>query len=178
MNKRLLLMLARLCLAVGFAFAAVGMAAAQDWEEEFQHALAEIREAGEPADGLGYSPSQEGMLDEAIGNALVGGGGSSQLMKMAVDAGLDPYAVLVSIYSQDSVDIDELCLTATEQGMSKAVIVQAAVNATGPGGQPACSRDEITQAQCLLEGLPYTLVQAQPPPPNPPDPTPVGPSSP
>lgn len=176
MKKQLLLIAGIFILAAGLGLAAIQTAAAQDWEEEFQEALVEIKqagEAGEAGDGLGYTPSREDMLDEAIGNAMAQGGGGCQVMKMAVDMDFNPYPVLSSIYSRGSVSLDEVCMCATEQGISKAVIAQAATSAAGPGGEPAYTRDEVTQAQCLQEGLPYTPVQAQPPPqPNPPDPIP------
>ncbi|MCF8025490.1 MAG: hypothetical protein K9K82_08385 [Desulfobacteraceae bacterium] len=176
MKKQLLLVTGILSLAACFCLASAGSAAAQSWEEEFSRALAEIQEAaqaGEPGDGLGYTPSLEDMLDEAIGNAMAQGGGGCQVMKMAVDMDFNPYPVLLSIYSRGSVSLDEVCMCATEQGVSKAVIAQAATSAAGPGGQPAYSQDEVAQCQCLQEGLPYTQVQAQPPPqPNPPDPVP------
>lgn len=185
MKKQLLLVAGILSLAAGFCLVSAGSAAAQSWEEEFSRALAEIQEAaqaGEPGDGLGYTPSQEDMLDEAIGNAMAQGGGGCQILKMALDTDFNAYPVLLSIYSRGGVDLNEMCMCATDQGVSKAAIAQAALNGAGPEGSGEYTRDEIAQAQCLQEGLPFTPAEGSPPPlPVPPDtvpPDPVPPVSP
>ena len=176
MKKQLLLVAGILSLAAGFCLVSAGSAAAQSWEEEFNRALAEIQEAaqaGEPGEGLGYTPSQEEMLDEAIGNAMDQGGPACQVMNMAVERDFNAYPVLLSIYSRGGVDLDEVCMCATEQGISKAAIAQAALNGAGPEGSGEYTRDEIAQVQCLQEGLPFTPAEASPPPqPVSPDPVP------
>ncbi len=167
MKKHHLLQLGVFLLAVGFMFAANGLAQSEKWEEAFNSALAKAKE--EAAD----SDARKQLLDEAIRNALNQGAPGCQLLKMAVKSEFDPYAALLSIYSSGMVGLDEICMCATEQGINKAVIAQAASNATASGGGSVYTRDEITQSQCLQAILPYTPAdEAGPPPPPPPPPIP------
>jgi predicted amidohydrolase len=72
---------------------------------------------------------------------------------------------------QVEVDLNQLCMCATESGVNKQVIAKAATDAASPLGKPIFPRDEIAQAQCLREiGLGYTPVVQVPPPINPPAP--------
>lgn len=163
-------------LLVSLGFSASSMGASQSWEQEFINALTKAKEAGQAGqrgEGLGYNQSPEQLLDEAIQDAMAQGGPPCQILRMAVDMDFNPYPVLLSIYSQGSVDLDEVCMCATEQGVGKAVIAQAATSASGPSGTPAYNRDEIAQSQCLQEGLPYTpAAMENPPQPESPDPIP------
>ncbi|MFO7840427.1 MAG: hypothetical protein R6X08_13130 [Desulfosalsimonadaceae bacterium] len=156
-----------LALVFGFGAVSNSPAAERNWEQEYIRALEEGKEAIEAG-----RPEAE-VLDKAVGDAMQKGGGGCQVMKAAVDMDYNPYLVLVNIYSHSGVDLDEICMCSTEQGISKAVIARAATNATTPAGDPAFSRQEVSQCQCLQPGLPYTAAaQDRPDPPDPPDPVP------
>ncbi|MCF8111904.1 MAG: hypothetical protein K9J85_10500 [Desulfobacteraceae bacterium] len=167
-----------LVLVFVFGFAANSMAAAaQDWEQEFIRTLTEARNAavsGEEEEGLGYTPSEEKVLEDAIKKALNQGGPGCQIMKIAMGMDYNPYLVLVNIYSfGDKVKLDEICMCSTEQGVDEAVIAKAAADATAPDGSKVYTRDEVAQCQCLQPGLPYTPAAPEAPPqPEPPDPVP------
>jgi hypothetical protein len=172
--KKILFLIFVFCLVLSLGFAAGTMAASQNWEQELNEALGKIKTAadeGEPQEAL------DEMIDEAVSSAMSAGGGGCQIMKMAVSSGINPYPVLVSIYSQGQVSLDDICMCATEQGVSAAVVAQAATDAKGPDGAPAYSRDELAQCQCLQAGLPYTAGDSPPPPPPPPPPVPPDSSS-
>lgn len=161
-----------------------GAAAAQNWEQEFAEALERVRqleETGvfEDVEGLGYTPTPEELLAEAIQTAVNRGGPGCQIMKMAVNEGFNPYQVIVNIYASGEVSLDELCMCSTEEGVSHAVLTAAARNATLPDGTEVFTPDEVTQSVCLAEGLPYTPVAGDPvPSPPPPDIPPDSVSSP
>jgi len=75
-------------------------------------------------------------------------------MKLAVDLNFSPYNVVTGIFSSGAdVDLNQLCMCATESGISKSLMAQAATAAVDAN---MLTRDEITQAQCLREGLGFT----------------------
>lgn len=98
-----------------------------------------------------------------------------EVMKVSVDLEYNPYDVIKLIYSLGKdVRLDQLCMCAVEQGINKAIIANAAVDAQTLD-KPKFQRDEITQSQCLRgeEGLAYTEAEGPipkidpPPTPNP-----------
>jgi hypothetical protein len=108
--------------------------------------------------GLAYTPSEETVLEEAVTAAMTGeqGDRACELMRMAVELEYNPYSVLKTIYSVGGdLEIDPLCTCATEAGVMKAVIANAATNAVTPLNEPVYDVDEISRSQCL-SGLAYT----------------------
>ncbi len=75
-----------------------------------------------------------------------------ELMKTAIDLEFNAYDVLTCIFSSssilDKIDIDQLCLCATEIGIHKSIIVKSGID--------NFNIDEVTQSQCMSEGLGYT----------------------
>ncbi len=130
------------------------------WEKTYIDALQKgmattIDHKGE---GLGYTPSQETVLEGAIKNAIAMKAPSCQMMKIAIDMKYNPYSVIKNIFSfGGAVDLNQLCMCATESGINKQIIAKAAEEAASPMGKPIYNRDEIAQAQCLKKiGLGYT----------------------
>lgn len=144
------------------------------WEKEFVQALqkGKIVPAGQ-GQGLGYTPAEETVLEGAIKKAMELKAPPCEAMKIAVDLKYSPFSILTNIFGYGGeVDLDQLCMCATESGINKQIIAKAATDAVTPLGSPVFPRDEITQAQCLREiGLGYTALET-PPPPNPPPPPP------
>jgi hypothetical protein len=159
---------------VTFLCAASGPAEAKNWEDAFAEALIKGKEAAEQeGGGLGYTPSLEKVLDDAVAEALDRDGPPCQCMKIAISLEYSPYLVLKTIYRHANIEIDELCMCGTEQGILKEVIAKAAVDATLPSGEKVFAGDEVKQSQCLQTGLPYTAAAAElPDAPDPPDPVP------
>ncbi|MCM2285297.1 MAG: hypothetical protein NDI81_10975 [Desulfobacula sp.] len=158
------------------------MAEENAWEKEFVQALqkGKIVPAGQ-AQGLGYTPAEETVLEGAIKKAMELKAPPCEAMKIAVDLKYSPFSVLTNIFGYGGeVDLDQLCMCATESGINKQIIAKAATDAVTPLGTPVFPRDEITQAQCLREiGLGYTAAETIPPPiPPPPPPKPFSVSSP
>ncbi len=127
-----------------------------EWESDFISALEKIR-APQKTDGLGYTLSEEEALEQAITNAMEQEAPACEALKIAVDRNFNPYNVMMGIFnSKAKVDLNQLCMCATETGdinMSKSLMAQAA-NAAVEGNM--ITRDEVTQAQCLREGLGFT----------------------
>ena len=153
--------------AAVFLIGAAGPAFSKDslnWEQEFVDALKKGKEAIETQGeglGLGYTPSEATVLEEAIQNALDQDAPPCECMKIAVGFDYNPYNVLTSIYgSGKGVELDNVCMCATEEGVMKEVIARAASDAVNPVGEKVFDRDEITQSQCLQVGLPYTAAAA------------------
>lgn len=114
------------------------------------------------SDGLAYTPPEEVILEEAISQALSEdkAARACECLKTAVDLEYNPYLVLKIIYAVGGyLEIDQLCMCATEAGVMKAIIAKAARDAMSPLNQPIYEVDEIAQSQCLkgLDGLAYTL---------------------
>ncbi len=120
------------------------------WDAEFVHDLEKIR-SKKKTGGLGYTVSEEESLEKAIKKAMDQKAPACEAMKLAVDLQFNPYNVVSGIFSSGAdVDLNQLCMCATESGISKSLMAQAASAAADAN---MLTRDEITQAQCLREGL-------------------------
>ena len=74
-----------------------------------------------------------------------------EVMKIAVDLKYNPYSTIKTIFAVGGeVKLDQLCMCATESGITKEIIAKAASDATSSLGKPIFSRDEIIQSQCLM----------------------------
>ncbi len=150
-----------------------GFAQDNQWENEFVLALQKGKALATTKNkGLAYTPAQSTVLENAIKKAMDKKAPPCEAMKIAVDLKYNPYSVIKNIFSYGGeVDLNQLCMCATESGVNKQVIAKAATDAASPLGKPIFPRDEIAQAQCLREiGLGYTPVVQVPPPINPPAP--------
>jgi len=141
------------------------------WENEFIQALQKgktvvTRQSG----GLGYTPSESTVLEKAIKRAMDMKAPPCEAMKIAIDLKYNPYSVIKNVFSSGGeVDLNQLCMCATESGINKQIVAKAASDATSSLGTPIFPRDEIAQAQCLREiGLGYTPVANTPSPIKPP----------
>ena len=146
------------------------------WEKEFVLTLQEgkLAKKAPKGTGLGYTltkeEAEEKVLSKAIKNAIKMQAPPCEAMKIAVDLKYKPFSVIKNVFGAGGeVDLNQMCMCATEKGVSTKIIAQAAREATF-GGKPVFPPDEITQAQCL--GLPYTPVARldriiPPPPPVP-----------
>ncbi len=105
--KKHLLLTGIFSLIVCLGFATSGVAATQNWENQFTEALTKAKQAGQAgaSEGLGYTPPQKRLLNGAISNAMAHGGPVGQIIEMAMNMDFDPYPVLLSIYSQDKVPL-------------------------------------------------------------------------
>jgi hypothetical protein len=123
------------------------------WDAEFVQTLEKIR-SQKKTGGLGYTITEEEALEKAIKTAMDQKAPACEAMKLAVDLNFNPYAVVSGIFSSGAeIDLDQLCMCATESGISKSLMAQAASAAADAN---MLNRDEITQSQCLREGLGYT----------------------
>ncbi|MEA1969412.1 MAG: hypothetical protein U9N77_14490 [Thermodesulfobacteriota bacterium] len=137
---------------------------AKDWRSVFVAALekgktVELPAGQTPAEGLAYTPPEEVVLEEAVAKAMEEKAPACECMKIAIDYEYNPYLVLKNIYSSGGdVELDQLCMCATEAGVMKAIIANAAADAVSSLDEPVFDRDEISQSQCLggEEGLAYT----------------------
>lgn len=122
------------------------------------------------ADGLPYTPPEGVVLEEAITYALSEekGDRACECMIMAVELDYNPYSVLKTIYGVGGdLEIDQLCSCATESGVTRAIIAQAATDAVNPlNGEPVYDAGEISRSQCLT-GLAYPEGEPPPPPVSP-----------
>ena len=125
------------------------------WEKEFVLALQEGKIVEEnTTEGLGYTLAQEEkeeqVLRTAIAAALQKEAPPCEAMKIAVDLNYKPYSVLKNIFSEDAdVDLDQLCMCATEKGVGPDILAQVATDTN--------RIDEATQAQCFRDiGLGFT----------------------
>lgn len=160
------------------AVSSIGFAEENLWQQDFIQALQKAKAVStDGGGGLGYTPSQEAALESAIKKAMEMKAPPCEAMKIAVDLKYDPYATIKNVFAYGGeVKLDQLCMCATESGISKQIIARAAADATSPLGTPVFPRDEIAQAQCI--GLGYTTATAPPPYIPPIDPPPVSPESP
>lgn len=128
------------------------------WENDFILALRKGKaESIHQKGGLGYTMSENSILENAIKKALEQQAPPIEVMIIAIDLKYNPYDVIKNIFGHgDEINLNQLCLCATENGISKQIIAKAAADATSPTGTPIFPRDEIAQAQCLNVGLGYT----------------------
>ncbi len=145
-------------LIIGLTFLAYpGFAEENPWEQNFIQALqkGKVKITGQ-AEGLGYTPSEDVVLETAIEKAMGLKAPACEVMKIAVDLKYSPYSTIKNIFGFGSeVNLDQLCMCATESGVLKEIIAKAASDATSSLGTPIFSRDEIIQAQCLGLEAPY-----------------------
>ncbi len=137
-------------------------AAEQDWRTPYIAALKDGKTAATAqarGEGLAYTASEEEVLMDAVSKALELNAPTCECMKTAIDLEYNPYSVLKSIYSAGGeVELDQLCMCATEAGIMKAIVAKAAMDALSSTGAAVFDRDEISQSQCLKgqQGLAYT----------------------
>ncbi len=134
-----------------------------NWRGKFVSALQKGKAASDSkGGGLGYTPAQSVVLEEAIKAAMDAKAPACEAMKIAVDLEYSPYAVIKNIFgSGGEVKLNQLCMCATESGINKQIVAKAATDAMSPLGKAIFERDEITQAQCI--GLGYTPIVSIPP---------------
>ncbi len=169
--KRILLTTTLLIFSMAL-LSSMSFANENSWEKAYVNALQKGQKAvltnidNNKGGGLGYTPSQETILEGAIKNAIEMKAPSCQMMKIAINMDYNPYSVIKNIFSfGGAVDLNQLCMCATESGINKQIIAKAATEATSPLGTPVYSRDEIAQAQCLRNiGLGYTPAAVTSPP--------------
>ncbi|MFH2059628.1 MAG: hypothetical protein ABIJ59_12095 [Pseudomonadota bacterium] len=149
------------------------------WEKEFTLSLQKAKATDtQKADAYGYTQSEEDALKDAIQKAMDSKAPPCEAMKIAVDLKYKAHSVIKNIFSSGGeVDLNQLCMCATEKGVSKEIFAQAATDAmaTDPESgekRPVFLPDEVTQAQCFT-GLGYTEDESPPEDiPPPPDPNP------
>jgi hypothetical protein len=150
-------------LIIGLTFLAYpGFAEENPWEQNFIQALqkGKAKVAGQ-GEGLGYTPSEDVVLETAIEKAMDLKAPACEVMKIAVDLKYSPYSTIKNIFAVGGeVGLDQLCMCATESGVLKEIIAKAASDATSSLGTPIFSRDEIIQSQCV--GLGYRPIVRAP----------------
>jgi len=133
------------------------------WDTEFVKDLQKIR-SQEKTGGLGYTLSEDEALEKAIHKAMDQKAPACEAMKLAIDLDFNPYNVISGIFNSGAdIDLDQLCMCATEGGISKSLTASAA-NAAADANM--LNRDEINQSQCLNQGLAYTEEEGQVAPPT------------
>ena len=152
--RNILLIILSLSLA---AVSSISFAQDNAWKAEFIEALEKAKAASaNTSGGLGYTPSEDVALEEAIKKAMEMKAPPCEAMIEATRLEFNPYSIMKNIFGHGGeVDLNQLCMCATESGINKQIVAKAAADATSPIGTPIYSRDEITQAQCLT-GLAYT----------------------
>jgi len=152
--RNILLILLSLSLA---AVSSISFAEDNLWEKELIQALQKARTvSSSEGGGLGYTPTEGSLLEKAIKKAMEMNAPPCEAMKIAVDLKYSSYSVIKNVFGHGGeVDLNQLCMCATESGINKQIVAKAATDAASPLGTPIYSRDEITQAQCL-SGLGYT----------------------
>lgn len=162
MKKKFIYLMLYLCIT--------STALAADWEQNFISVLTKAKQQSNSA-GLGYHLSEEIVLEKAIKEAIDKKGPPCEIMKIAVDLNYSAYGTIKNIYSYgEEILLDQLCMCATEAGITKQLITKAAVDAVSTTGKPIYSRDEIAQAQCFnSRGLGYTESLPAPPRIEPPE---------
>ncbi|MCP4723069.1 MAG: hypothetical protein GY860_26755 [Desulfobacteraceae bacterium] len=134
----------------------------KEWDVKFVHDLEKIR-SQQKTGGLGYTMDEEEALKKAIKKAMDQKAPPCEVMKLAVDKNFNPYDVISGIFNSGAdIDVNQLCMCATEAGISKSLTARAADAAAEAN---MLTRDEIAEAQCLREGLGFTEdeVAAAPP---------------
>jgi hypothetical protein len=143
------------------------------WEKDFVQALQKGKtKSAQESGGLGYTPAEASVLEAAMKKALDQKAPPCEAMKIAVDLEYKAYDVISNIFGHGGeVNLNQLCMCATESGINKQIVAKAATEATNSIGQPVFPRDEIAQAQCLNDvGLAYTPLAAPLKPIKPPKP--------
>ncbi len=138
-----------------------------NWETDFIQALQKGKaDRSQENGGLGYKAAESSVLEKAIKKALDQKAPPCETMKIAIDLQYQAYSVISSIFSQGAeVNLNQLCMCATESGINKQIVAKAAKETVTPLGTPVFPRDEIVQAQCLNDvGLGYTQLTLPPPP--------------
>lgn len=142
------------------------------WRDIYQDMLEKGKGIGEPET---EPEPEEVVLEKAVSFALSEekGDRACECMRMAVELEYNPYLVIKTIYSVGGdLEIDQLCLCATEAGVMRAIISQAAMDATTSRDEAIYDEDEIARSECL-KGLAFTVEEKEgegpdPPPPPPP----------
>ena len=128
------------------------------WEEEFTLSLQKAKVINNQiTGGLGYSVSQEEAEEEALKNAIQKAMDAKadpcQAMTIAYDLKYKAHSIIKNIFgSGGKLLLDDLCMCATNTGVTKAVFTAAATEAMS-GGKAVFLPDEVTEATC---GLGYT----------------------
>lgn len=131
------------------------------WDQQFVSDLQKIRNQ-QKTDGMGYTLSEDEALEIAIKKAMDQKAPACEAMKLAVDLEFNPYNVITGIFNSGAeIDLEQLCMCATEGGIPRSLLVQA-INEAADANR--LTRDEIAQTQCLREGLGYTPEIATTPP--------------
>jgi len=152
MNKTIALLTILIVLVV-FNSSCFAQDAITQWDTEFVNDLQKIR-SQKKTGGLGYTLSEDEALEKAIHKAMDQKAPACEAMKLAVDLDFNPYNVISGIFNSGAdIDLDQLCMCATEGGISKSLTASAA-NAAADANM--LNRDEIIQSQCLNQGLAYT----------------------
>jgi hypothetical protein len=148
-------------------FAGVAEKGNKTWDQIFVKQLQEISNP-QKTDGLGYTLSREEALESVIKSAVDNGAPPCEALKLAVALNFNPYSVLMGMFKSGAkISLNDLCLCATEIGGSdvlpkrglaevvvdKGLMRQAADDAVD---RYLVTRDEVTQSQCLQQGLAYT----------------------
>jgi len=141
-------------LGLTFIFSSVGLTQELNrWDTELVNDLKAIK-VQKKVGGLGYTLDEEEALKNAIQKAMDNKAPACEAMKLAIDLEFNPYNVISNIFNSGAdIDLDQLCMCATEGGISKSLTTSAANAAVDAN---MLSRDEIIQSQCLNEGLAYT----------------------
>jgi TolB-like protein len=136
------------------------------WRDDYLAALlkgkaVQLQSDHPAAAGLAYTPPEVVVLQEAISKALEKEKGTRrcECMKIAIEADYNAYLVIKTIYEVGgNLEIDQLCMCATEAGVMRAIIAKAAREAASPLGGSVYSPDEVARANCFRgeEGLAYT----------------------
>jgi hypothetical protein len=132
------------------------------WQSNFRDMLEEGKAAmydDEQAKiaGYAYTPTEEVILEDAIKYALSDeqGDRACECLKIAVELEYNAYSVLKMIYGiGGDLEIDSVCACATEAGVTKAIIADAATDAVTLLDEPVYDINEISRSQCLT-GLAY-----------------------
>ncbi len=157
-------------LLIGFIFICSQALAAEkkvSWDEIYVSDLGKIKNPDKTS-GLGYTLSEEEALEQAIQRAMDNEAPACQVLKIGVEMKFNPYEVLTGLFNSSAkIDLEQLCLCATETADSnipKSIMLKAANDAVAKN---RLRRDEVTQAQCLQQGLGFTVAQETPEPINP-----------
>ncbi|MCF6248812.1 MAG: hypothetical protein L3J69_15860 [Desulfobacula sp.] len=165
------------CIAISLSFlTTIGFAEQKkenQWEKDFVQALQKGKaKSMNKSGGLGYQGAESSVLEKAVKKAMEQKAPPCEAMKIAVNLQYQAYDVISNIFSQGAeVNLNQLCMCATESGINKQLVAKAAKDTVTPLGKPVFPRDEIAQAQCLNDvGLGYTQPTLPPPPIKPPVP--------
>lgn len=144
-------------------FSNTSFAQENDWEQEFVQSLQDGRaKTTGQSSGTGYATADSSVLDTAIKQAMDSYAPPDQVIKIAVDLGYSPYAVIKKVLGHGGkIDLNQLCMYANQMDINKQLLAKAAKDARMATAlcNPVYSQEEIAQAQCIKEiGLGYTPV--------------------